>query len=271
MDPIFVHPTVKYDSYTDYRKLVEVSKFEICNQDQIDINKKSIYIVTPMNGDVEAALKARPKNTRQCKIIWWFLERPSPYGGEKFANHVKDMLNNLVEEVWVSDRAIFRLIEKLGNTKFIPMGSDEALGSKGFSDKSIDFTHMSYVYGRRSHIINHLKGKIGSNGWGEERHNTLLRTKFMVNVHQDNDAYYEPLRFALCAAYGIPMLSEACSDPFPYESGVDFLSAIYNNLNKLIEDVHREGLDKHRLVGERMWDKATRKFRFINNIKEAIK
>lgn len=269
-DIVFVHPTCCYDSYTDYRRLVSVSGFETCNQDQINPNRDAIYIVSPMNGDVENALRARPKASRKCKIVSWFLERPSPHGGVKFNEHVVRLISDLVDEFWVSDRAMYQAIKGIVNTKFVPVGGDEAIGGKRLNDKTFDVTHMSYVYGRRDKIIHSLRCRIGPNGWGDARHNTLLRTKMMVNVHQDNDGYYEPLRFALCAAYAMPMISEQCLDPYPYEAGVDFLSAPYDQLNSLIDRAINGHIGDLQNYGERMFHKVTKQFKFVDNVKRAL-
>jgi hypothetical protein len=269
MEIIFAHPTTSYDSYSDYRKLVAVSGFEVCNQDQIDINKDAIYITSPFNGDVEAAIKARPKNKRKCKIVHWFLERPGD-GIEKFEDWSKRLLENYLDELWFTGADMYKLVKHIGGTKFVPAGSDERIGSREERTKSFDVCHMSYVYGRRDRIIHNLKCRIGPNCWGDARHNVLLESAFMINTHQDNKNYYEPLRFALCAAYRIPMISEKCGDTFPYEDGVDFLSAPYDQLNNFFTTICKEGPQKHRAMAERMFEKACHKFKFENNIKNAV-
>ncbi len=265
---IFVNPSHQYDSYTDYRRLVEISGWPVCNQDQIEAGKQITYIVTPLNGDVEAALKARPKNTRTCKVVWWFLERPGQNGGSAFLTMLKDRLNNLVDEIWMSDKAMWSFSKDAGNINFVPVGSEEALGCRENRPKLFDICHMSYVYGRREHIFNRLKCSRGPNGWGDERKDTLLRSRFMMNTHQDEDPYSEPLRFALCAAYSLPMISETCTDPFPYEIGTDFISANKNDLADTVNRIVTEGLEKYKIFGERMFEKATKRFRFIDNLKE---
>jgi len=270
MDIVFAHPTTKYDSYSDYRRLVEISGFETCTQDNIDINRKATYISAPYNGDIENALKVRPKNQRKCKIVHWFLERPSANGGPKFVEWAKNLLETQLDELWFTGPDMYKLVKHLGGTKLVPAGSDARLGSQENRPKRYDVCHMSYVYGRRDRIIHNLNCRIGPNCWGTERHNVLLESAFMINTHQDNDNYYEPLRFALCAAYKLPMVSEACGDTFPYVNGVDFLSAPYNQLNQLFQKVLREGAGVHRPMAERMFQKACVEFKFEDNVKKAV-
>ena len=268
-DVVFVHPKHKYDSYTDFRRLVELSGFETCDEDQINSNRNCTYVVSPMNGDVRNALAARPK-PRTCKVVYWFLERPAPHGGPNFCNMIIDALSTLVDQFWVSDKSMFLPIQHISGTKFVVVGSDEGLGSKISSNKNYDVTHMSYVYGRRDNIIHSLKCRIGPNCWGIDRHNVLLQSRMMINTHQDNDGYYEPLRFALCAAYALPMISESCLDTHPYENGVDFISAPYGTLNSLINQAVASQIPNLQSYGERMWQKATKQFRFVDNVKKAI-
>lgn len=266
-DFVFVHPTHSYDSYTDFRKLVSVSGFETCNQDQMDINRKVTYICSPLNGDVHAALDARPKDKRTCKVIWWFLERPGANGGAKFLETIRSHLNK-VDEIWISDRAMWRTVSSNPCVHFVPTGGDEALGSREIRPKTFDVCHMSYVYGRREKIWVPLQRhlRVGPNGWGDARHDVLLRSHFLVNTHQDDDQFGEPLRFALGAAYGLPMLTETCSDAFPYEDGIDFLSAPFTNLVDLVEKACKEP-NKFKVYGERMFVKATKTFRFRDIVK----
>jgi hypothetical protein len=265
-DIIFAHPTVSYDSYYDYRKLVEVSGFEICNQDQIDVNRDAFYIVSPLNGDVEAALKARPKNDRKCKIIHWFLERP----GAGFEDWAKQQLENNLDELWFTGIDMYNLVKHLGNTKFVPAGSDARLGSQEDRQKIYDVCHMSYVYGRRDRIINNLRCRVGQNCWNPERHEVLLGSKFLINTHQDNNNYYEPLRFALAAAHKLPIVSETCGDTFPYEAGVDYAYAPYDKLSAFFEEILRQDYDIHRRRADVMFEKACNKFKFSDNVKKAI-
>ena len=204
MDIVFAFPQTMYDSYTDLRNLVSVSGFESCNVDDIS-RQNTCYITSPFNGDVDAALSARPKSTRNYKIVIWYLERPA--NALAFVRDVAHYLDTLADEFWVADIGIFSLIKHLAGTRFVAIGSDERIGSTQSTQKVYDFCHMSYVYGRRD-VILRLKCKIGPNGWGELRNNILLRSKFMVNVHQDENQFGEPLRFALAAAYAMPVISE---------------------------------------------------------------
>ncbi len=49
---------------------------------------------------------------------------------------------------------------------------------------------------------------VATNSWGVERHNQLMASRIMLNIHQDMFQYIEPLRMVLAAAYGLPVLTE---------------------------------------------------------------
>lgn len=268
-DIVFAHPHTKYDSYTDYRRLAEINQFEICTVDDINVNRNALYIVCPHNGEVDAALQARPKQGRKCKVALWFLERPAG-AFDKFKARTQELIDTQFDYILFSDMAMYGLVAHIDGTRFIPGGSHVALGTPG-STKEHDFCHMSYVWGRRG-IIDELQHvlKMGKNGWRDERHETLMRSKFMLNVHQDSDPYHEPLRFALCAAYALPMVSEFCANPFPYVAGVDFIQADYKDLKAKTIEVSHGDYNGYRDYGRRMFDKATGIFSFENNIKAFV-
>jgi len=49
---------------------------------------------------------------------------------------------------------------------------------------------------------------LAPNAWGLERHNLLMQSRVMLHVHQNNHRYVAPQRWALAAAYKLPMVSE---------------------------------------------------------------
>ncbi len=276
-DPVFVTTHVSYDSYTDYWKLVKASGFEICHQDQINVNRDCVYVLSPSNGDVEAMLRIQPKPAdRQCQFAVWFLERPGTVPKKEFAADIASRFSVYgLNHIWFSDRAMWGIVRDVVGTKFVPMGSDEAIGTTHKTEEKYDITHMSYVWGRRSflnypHLMKIKPERIGGNCWGDDRDRTMRTSKFMVNVHQDGGGYHEPLRFALCAAYGVPMISESCEDPYPYEPGRDFLSVPYDQLQTFIPKTLKDDYNRYKGIGLNMWDTATKKFRFKNNVEGAL-
>lgn len=275
--PVFVIPHAQYDSYADYWRLVKASGFEAINQDLVDHKRDVTYIISPTNGDLEAMLNAQPKRgDRNATYVLWFLERPAAQPHNEFRADIASKFEKYgFDQIWFSDRAMHNIVKDVEGTRFVVMGSDEAIGTTHKDEYHYDYTHMSYVWGRRSfldhpHLLGVPPGRVGGNCWGDQRDHTLRTSKFMINVHQDWGEHHEPLRFALCAAYGIPMITERCEDPFPYVEGRDFVSAPYDNLIQFIQGTLQRDYNQYKGYGLNMWDTATRKFRFKNNVEGAL-
>ncbi len=267
--PVFVITDPSYDSYTDYWRLVRASNFDTCLQSELDPNRNCSYIISPSTGTIEEILSHQPPD-HTCAFIVWFLERPGPLGTTEFkANIAGRFPKHRLNQVWFADRAMYNLVKDLAGTKFVPVGSDVAIGTIASVPFKYDLTHMSYVHGRRA-FINNLPYRIGPNGWGEARHQTLMASKFMLNVHQDWDNFSEPLRFALCAAYGLPLITEECTDPYPYENGRDLIMVPYTQLPATIHQILEMDYSQARLMGLKMFETATQKFRFKTNVEAAL-
>lgn len=267
---VFVHSKIQYPSYVDYRRLVQISGFESCTFDRMDSKRKCTYVVCPIwSNDVSAAVTALAKGPRACRVIWWYLERPGFFGKRPYSEMADIMLSRGLDEVWISDRAFHALLPRDPRLKFVPVGSDEALGDRTPSAKSYDLCHMSLIHGRREVLLKSLRYHIAPNGYGDARHRALLASRFMLNVHQDDDPFLEPLRFALSAAYGLPILSESCTDPFPFVEGEDFAGAPYGGIQALVAKAISDPA-AYRAMGERMFRKAAHEYRFRDNVKRAL-
>lgn len=207
---VFARTRYVYPSYTDFWRLVELSDYPTVYLDEIDLlDRNTTYISAPFNGEF-FELEDRP---RKCKLYLWNLERPSGSGNiNRYIYHMhKHMRKGYMDGVIVSDIAL----SERTNFKYVPVGSHEGLGSPG-TDKMYDFIHLMCYSNRRAFLFNapdinksEFAGcSIAVNGWGEERHIRLQQSKYMLNVHQDEDQFMEPLRFALAAAYGLVILTE---------------------------------------------------------------
>ena len=224
---IFARTRHNYGSYVDFWKLVELSGFNTCFVDEIDISHDNIYIITPMNGEYRPHI-ANQKSAKPwvAKLIWWNLERHEPLNNIQLGDIV-----DYVNDIWVSDRYYASLNNKF---KFVVLGSHPDLRlNKDNINKTYDFCHISYVYGRRNYIFDTLTSQglsCGPNSWENERDNMLRASKILVNVHQDSSPVGEPLRFAVCAAYSLPIISETITDPYPLIPNVDIILANYTDL-----------------------------------------
>jgi len=257
-DICFVQTRYQYDSYTDFRRLVEVSGFSSCFVDEVRLDESKTYIVTPSNGEwrphIQNEQNRVPLGSRRACLVWWNLERgwnPGEVGPS--ADGLGDMLL-WCDKVWISDRSwatALANIHGLDRIRNVPLGSNTLLGSPGRT-KKYDLIHLSYVTHRRSLVYNQMlvRRTIAENCWGDLRHERLQQSRALFGIHQDEKPIIEPLRFALAASYGLPILTESVSDTWPYQDGVSIIVFNYNEAAQAIEDIFSRGEPYLMSIGE---------------------
>jgi hypothetical protein len=282
---IFAKPIHNYDSYTDFWRLVELSGFPIISVSDIDITKKKIIITAPMNGDyqehfvgnlahwqetgeITGGQLLRQKQSglfRLSHLIIWNLERPSGSGSvPEYAERSKSWIDNrFADEVWVSD---FGLADET-MLRYVPLGSDYGLGEVG-KDKEYDFAHMSVTIPRRVHIYKEFNN-IGPNCWPPKRDEVLKKSRFALNTHQDNWPFCEPLRIALFAAYGLPIISEALTGNNIYGGDIHQLS--YHSLVDGLKSALTDDYEKWSEMGLRLRKSLCEDYQFGKMVRQAIK
>jgi len=192
-----------YDSYDDYWKLVNLSKFESCELDEVNPNSENIYVFSPDNGNVKECCKREHK----AKYILWQMERG-----------IEGAIKDYFDEIWVSDRYFHSLINH-PKCKYVILGGHLSLGGRPKEPKKWDYVHLSYLLGRRKEKIDNLIKEgytIAPNGWGEVKEKSLAYSKMGICFHQDEMPIIEPLRYVLFACWKLPMLAEFSQDFFPY-------------------------------------------------------
>lgn len=206
-DVLFVRPRHDYDPYIDMYRLVELSGYPLTFIDKIDASDPTkTYIISPVNGEVGQGWP-----DAKARIIHWQLEwehdPPNPIPG--------------VSEKWTSDHWH---AEKIG-ARFVPMGSHPELNMYPGDEpaKEYDVAFLAAPTNRRYRIWGEITERghsIAPNGWGDARHSSLSKSRCMPIVHQwDNFKCIAPLRWALAAAYKLPIISESvnCREPFGHE------------------------------------------------------
>lgn len=197
---IFVRPRHVYDSYQDLYRLIELSDYPLIHFDELDPASNNIYILTIVNGENEHGWKG----VRARIILYdleWRLEGTYP--------RIPG-----VSEVWAADKWYAEQIV----AKYVPMGSHADLPVKPLvsREKVWDVSILSYLTYRRMHIKGQLEDAgitISPQGWQDRRHDVLEQTRLMLAVHQRDDApTIAPQRWALTAAYRMPMLCETVHD-----------------------------------------------------------
>lgn len=289
-DIVFVRTRHNYDSYQDFFKLVELSNFSTCYVDEVDVSKPLVYIVTPMNGEWRPHINNQNKDGKivNAHLILWNLERPSgstgsvgEYGrqcryliyglwenGKEVNGNGEKSYGRFVDDVWVSDR---RLAQET-KLRFIVLGSDSGLGLPS-KEKQYSICHMSYLGpDRRRGLFDKLKNEkisIGPNCWPPERDEILKKSRFAVNVHQDSHPFQEPLRFALFAAYGLPIITETIYDSYPW-SDEFMVYSDYDGIIDKIKSIVNENYDRYEEMGLKARERMCYDFQFGDMVRQTV-
>lgn len=196
----FVQTRHFYGTYVDYFRLVELAGYPVVFDDEMDLtNPEHTYILTwfsaqtPFPDDVQA------------RLICWNLEWAD--------TPLFDQCEYWSADKWYADAH---------GWKYVPVGSDKRL-KDGFYPpvddtlKLYDIALMMYRDPpRRSRAIHALHDcglTIAPDGWGELRHANLTQSRCQVHIHQLEGAHaVSPLRFAVAAAYALPVITERLND-----------------------------------------------------------
>ena len=273
MEVIFALTRHNYDSYSDYVNLVKNAWGKWCYIDEINFTVSDrLYIFSPLNGEISPHIQNHI-HEKKCKLAWWNLERPPR--DEKHAEHkqnVSEMFKS-VDYMIVSDRYYQgEYYKEFGNRIiFMPMGYHECLCEYPFNSirSKYSFAHISYVWGRRD-ILNTLPNCM-PNSWGEQRKQDLLRTKFMINVHQDQFKILEPLRFIIAVSHGLPIISETIHNAAPYENGVHYIQCSYEEIINKAQFCDTNNYVNYMKLARNAFDMMKNKYPFTNNIVEMAK
>lgn len=266
----FLLPRYQYDSYRDMISLINLSGFQTLFVDQLDVSEHGVYILIVMNGEFRPHMDNHIHKQRNAHIILWNLERPDGSAGS--VGHYGESNRQLIysrycDEIWVSDR---RLAEET-TLRFVPLGSDERLGQPGDGPKRYHFCHLSYEVPRRQTIYKHFdRPFIGPNCWPPERDQVLQSSKFALNVHQDQHPFQEPLRFALFAAYGLPIISETIYDAYPWSEEF-MIFAGYDHLVRTLRETLGDDYRKYREMGLRAREWMCKEHNFRKCVETAVK
>lgn len=200
MPIIFVQTRHYYGSMVDYFRLVELAGYPVVYDDEMQLdNPEHCYILTWFS-----AQSPFPPDTK-ARLICWNLE----WGDVPILPGV---------EYWSPDK----WYAEQHDWKYVPVGSDVRL-KDGFyppvndDAKLYDITLMMYRdVLRRASLIKRIRDRsvtIAPDGWGEMRHANLMHSRIQVHIHQHETAnVVSPLRFAVAAAYRLPIITERLND-----------------------------------------------------------
>lgn len=238
---IFAWPKVVPQSYGDLERLAKVSNFKQCSLEEMDFAEDNFYIIpvaTRELSEVNSRHMKRGPGPKRATLAWWNLEKRDSghfplMETEGGASNDVDTISQIVDHVLVSDRATWKSDLRM---KFLVMGSHPAFVSSPvpnipYSDYHL--CHFSYETPRRKVLLDEIRNNgllVAPNTYSAERSNYLRSSRAMLNIHQNPGKYLSPLRFALAAAYNLPVISEEMEDCYPLVPDVDYVSVPYTEV-----------------------------------------
>jgi hypothetical protein len=135
-----------------------------------------------------------------------------------------------VDVIWISDR---RLQAADQNTVYAVLGSHPGLQKVKGNQRLYEICHMGQSTPRRAKVIEQLQAAghtVISAGWGEAREKVLSDSRLMLSIDRvEGLKMASVLRWAVAAAYALPIVSEEVSDPYPLDAG-SLIQAPYEKL-----------------------------------------
>jgi len=198
-EPIFAHPRWDYQSYSDFKRIVELSGYQSCYMDEMDLQSDNTYIFSTPD-----TYWGHGWPDAKCRIIAYLFEWYTDVDYSAIPN----------VEIWCADKYWANRI----GARYVPMGSHADLNPRpqDSADKVYDVCTLwagSYNRYHADDLMNRVDLSRAPNGWGEERHRILSQSRMMVAVHQNPEAKtLAPQRWALAAAYKLPVISETLAD-----------------------------------------------------------
>jgi hypothetical protein len=134
---------------------------------------------------------------------------------------------------------------------------------------------MSYETDRRKRVYNQFApAVIGPNRWpwdtDPSRDFILRHSRFALNVHQDQYPFQEPLRWALFAAYGLPMLTESVHDAYPFADGICEFNS-YDGIAGKLKQMLDNDYTRWRDMGLHARDHMCKEYNFRKMVLQAVK
>jgi hypothetical protein len=225
-DVIFVRPHYDYDSYGDMYRLIELSGYPLVFYEDIDRDSDNFYILTVINGEIGPdGWGDNPRCTIGLLDIEWRLKESSYEWPDSDLTLPKGVTRLFAADKWYAERI---------GAQYVPMGSHPGLAGTARMDETFDIATMCYIWGRRGNVVAGLQERgvtIAPNGWGDERDALLKSSSGVLHIHQHAKVHtVAPLRYAIAAAWHLPLISESV-----YDRGIFETSVLYADYDALAD------------------------------------
>lgn len=251
----FVRTRHAYDSYSDLWTLVELSGFDTCFIDEMDVSRKAhTYILPTLNGEVGAGWQGAQARLIHLNMEW---DEYPPTPG--------------ISETWHGDRWFAQQI----GARYVPLGSHADLrpNTDSLSPDAYEVAFLAYLIPRRQQMQHDLRqaglSVSPSSAWGDERHRLLANSRVYAHVHQHDDKPgVPPLRLVVAAAYGMPFVTEQCADAGIFSEVI--MQAPYSHYAGFTRDWLRDAGDMLQAKGAALHDLLCREFTFRQSVEAAL-
>lgn len=275
MNPIFVRSSRRYEAYTDFWRLVELSGFPIIGKSEIDFDSESLYIWAEMDGDFMMPVHQRPKGSRRARTVFWSLEPPDRKASEDMDARAwweagLTQTLQFVDDAWVSDKGILAMDQRATWACF--GGHPDLRESVPDSGLSYDVAHIGQRTPRRECVIGELERRgisVSPSPWGPERARILSSSKVLLDVQRlEGIPLVTPIRWVTGAAYRLPIIREELPDPAPLVPGESILLAPLDKLADCVEEALQKDLSS---IGNRAWKVFCEEHTFRSGVEEAVR
>lgn len=205
---LFARPRHHYDSYQDLYRLIELSGYPLVYFDELDPASDNCYVLTVLNGQNEAGWPGARATIVLFDLEWHI-------SADSVAQYNTNVWKPGFRRVWAADPWYARAI----GAEYVPLGSHPGLALEPIHRNGsyrYDVATMCYYTHRRQCVYDELTRaslRVAPNGWGYERHQALTSSRAMLHMHQhDGIATCAPQRFALAAAYELPLITETLAE-----------------------------------------------------------
>lgn len=277
MDPVFVQSARTYSAYSDFYHLVDLSGFTIVPDGGVLLKNPATHIWSTLDDSMMEILGA-PRKERAGKHVFWYLERPDanlPPTAD-YVEYFKRGMTEILEwadEIWVSNLEFTTWDDRL---KYVGFGSHPDLRDQRTKDmvrhSPPTFVHIGQMTPRRKKILESLDShtKLVLPTWGEERAQALSEGGLLIGINRvEGLSLCDPLRWALAAAYRIPVLCESVSIAEPFKEWISIFMAPYEELasqaNELV--TRPEALA---LVAQAAWELMCQKHTFRHAVERGL-
>lgn len=275
-NPTFVFSRHEYESYRDFWELVRLSGFKSTPFVEADLSRAGVYICPSLDVEFMKWTSARPKGKRAAKVVFWNLERPDAHlrpgmDPMEMLRRGNDEILEMADEVWVSDRGLHAADPRM---RFAVMGGHLGLFQppEGMLLKERQVVHIGQLTPRRRAVLEDIE-KFGipvvRGTWDWDRIRCLASSVALVSIdrigHMNVSA---PLRWAVAASYGLPILSEWIKDPFPLKPGRSVFMAPWEGIPWLVSDALKDPdlVDR----GREAWRVFCEEWTFRRGVEEAL-